>query len=125
MADDKEIKGRLQQVLSEYESNPTQLAKQFKVNQKTLNNHINGDVEVSVSTLLLILEAFPKVSADWLLRGKGSMCHQANISDSPIDARISELENENRTLKILLADKDLQIYSLQGQNRPEQKTAVG
>lgn len=125
MTDDKEIKGRLQQVLAEYESNPTQLAKQFKVNQKTLNNHINGDVEVSVSTLLLVLDAFPNVSADWLLRGKGEMHQLPAEMDSPEDAVIGKLENTIETLLDRIADYKNRIRELEAVIPIQQKTAVG
>ena len=54
-------------------SNPTQLAKKYSLNQKTLNNQINSDVQLSASTILLVLEEFNNVSAEWLLRGKGNM----------------------------------------------------
>ena len=58
MPDKEDVRKRLQQVMVEYDCNPTKLAGIYKVNQKTLNNHINGNVEVSVSTILLVLDAF-------------------------------------------------------------------
>ncbi len=121
----EDVRKRLQQIMVEYDSNPTQLAGIYKVNQKTLNNHINGNVEVSVSTILLILDAFPDLSADWLLRGKGDMRLLPDGLDDPQDMEIGKLEEENRMLKILLADRDLQIHKLQAQNQPQQKRNVG
>lgn len=67
------VKQRIREVLENKGSNPTKLSKEYSVNQKTLNNQINSDVQLSSSTLLLILNAFPDVSAEWLLRGKGDM----------------------------------------------------
>lgn len=67
------VKQRIREVLSIKESNPTKLSKDFSVNQKTLNNQINSDVQLSSSTILLILEAFPDLSAEWLMRGEGNM----------------------------------------------------
>ncbi len=68
-----EVKSRMQLVLREFSTNPTKLANEFGVNQKTLNSHINGDTAVSLSTILLILKAIPSLSAEWLLRGEGEM----------------------------------------------------
>lgn len=67
------VKQRIRDILLLKESNPTKLSKDFSVNQKTLNNQINSDVQLSSSTILLILQAFPDVSAEWLLRGEGEM----------------------------------------------------
>lgn len=71
--DELSVKQRIREVLENKGSNPTKLSKEYSVNQKTLNNQINSDVQLSSSTLLLILNAFPDVSAEWLLRGKGDM----------------------------------------------------
>ena len=98
MPDKEDVRKRLQQVMLEYDSNPTQLAGIYKVNQKTLNNHINGNVEVSVSTILLVLDAFPDLSADWLLRGKGDMHLLPGSLDDPQDQEIGRLESTVDTL---------------------------
>lgn len=60
-------------VLSSHSENPNSLARRCNANQKTLNNQINGETAVSLSTILLVLEALPDVSTEWLLRGKGDM----------------------------------------------------
>lgn len=70
---EEDVKKRIKEVLNEFSASVTQIANQFGVNQKTLNNQINDTTTLSVSTILLILEAFPDVSAEWLLRGKGEM----------------------------------------------------
>lgn len=125
MPDKEDVRKRLQQVMVEYDCNPTKLAGIYKVNQKTLNNHINGDVEVSVSTLLLVLDAFPNVSADWLLRGKGEMHQLPAEMDSPEDAVIGKLENTIETLLDRIADYKNRIRELEAVVPIQQKTAVG
>ena len=69
---EKELKERVRIALAEYSYNPTNLANKYGVNQKTLNNQINGETQMSVSTILLILDAIPEISAEWLLRGIGT-----------------------------------------------------
>ncbi len=93
---EEDVKRRIREVLAEYQSNPTQLSKQFGVNQKTLNSQINDTTTLSVSTILLILDAFPEVSAEWLLRGVGEMNGQTenNNKVSPEDAELVALSRD-------------------------------
>lgn len=49
------------------------LANQNKATQKRVSNQIKGDAEITLSTLMLLLDRFPELSADWLLRGEGDM----------------------------------------------------
>ena len=88
---EEDVKRRVREVLAEYQSNPTQLSRQFSVNQKTLNSQINDVTTLSVSTILLILKAFPDVSAEWLLRGTGNMKIQEVKNDNRISAEDAEL----------------------------------
>lgn len=113
MPDKEDVRKRLQQVMVEYDCNPTKLAGIYKVNQKTLNNHINGNVEVSVSTILLVLDAFPDLSADWLLRGKGDMHLLPGGLDDPQDTEIGKLENTVETLLDKIAGYKARINELE------------
>lgn len=94
---EEEVKIRIREILKEFSSNPTQLSKQFGVNQKTLNSQINDTTTLSVSTILLILNAFPEVSAEWLLRGNGEMKFSSDKNKSAIaqdDAELVALSRE-------------------------------
>ena len=124
---DLSVKERIREILIQKESNPTKLSKAFSVNQKTLNNQINADVQMSLSTILLILNAFEDVSAEWLLRGKGAMFlssdrglqPQQSESENSIDelkAELNQLKGENRILREMLNLK-------KGENSERSKTA--
>lgn len=91
---EKDVKMRIREVLREFSSNPTQLANQFDVNQKTLNSHINGDTSVSLSTILLILDAFPDVSAEWLLRGTGEMTSKNTFAKNYSNIKADDLDQQ-------------------------------
>lgn len=41
--------------------------------QTTVNNQLIGKRSVSIDLILNILLAFPEISSEWLLRGKGNM----------------------------------------------------
>lgn len=50
------------------------LSKQINVGQATLNKQTKDDgCGVSISTIVKTLEAYPNLSAEWLLRGEGTM----------------------------------------------------
>ena len=113
MVEVSEVKQRVQNALSIVGSNPTQLAKLFKVNQKTLNNQINGTTDLSVSTILLILEAFPQISADWLLLGTGKMEKQD----------VADLVEENKLLQAKI-DGMVEMAKAFGLNVPTPKPDI-
>ena len=91
---EEDVKLRIREVLREFSASVTQIANQFNVNQKTLNNQINDTTTLSVSTILLILEAFPEVSAEWILRGKGKMINQPVVDVTADDAELVGLSRD-------------------------------
>lgn len=106
------IKQRLKAVLEEKGCNPTQFAKIHHLNQKTVHNQINATTQVSASIILLLLDSFPDLSAEWLLRGKGDMmlkdncesalCQEENEDIQSLRDKIISLEAENKVLRELL-----------------------
>ncbi|MDD6008232.1 MAG: hypothetical protein PUC25_02375 [Prevotellaceae bacterium] len=112
------IKERMQRILTVYKSNPTQLAKLFKVNQKTLNSQINGETAVSASTLIMFLEAFD-ISAEWLMRGEGEMLRSAKVS---ADGEAEKLRMENQMLRDEIIQLHIQLAQLRAK---PQKMAAG
>lgn len=84
--------------------------------QKRLNRQLSHGATITLDTLLLILNACPGLSADWLLLGKGDMirgrCDSLTnyIIQSPTSER-NDLEITSRFLA-LLEEKDNQIDRL-------------
>ena len=95
---------------------------------KRLRRQINDDAAIPYSTIVLLLEMFPDVSAEWLVMGRGEMIrqdavthnelHQAsnnhgtiqignhnsiNSDTAALKARVAELENDKQLLQGLLA----------------------
>ena len=58
--------------------------------QQTLNNYIRGVNKLSVSFISSLLESFPDISAEWLMRGEGNMF----IADNLPSFRGDETESE-------------------------------
>lgn len=110
---EKTVKQRIRDILQKFGSNPTQLAKMYNLNQKTVHNQINENTQLSASIILLILKTYPDISAEWLLRGAGSMIVSDNtefadkLSDETgsystireLQDRIVALEAENKVLR--------------------------
>lgn len=65
-----EIAGRIREFLeSENFSNPTEFSRKIGIEEKTFLNHINLVTSVSLKTIVAILQTYPEVDANWLLRG--------------------------------------------------------
>lgn len=88
--------------------------------QKRLNRQLSHGAAITLDTILRILEAFPEVSADWLLRGSGDMYSNAggvtgaNKVTGPNATVIGKQSNElsEGFVRDLLAEKDKQIQTL-------------
>lgn len=67
------IKNRLKELLKAKKHTANSLSKALNIPQATLNLAINRDANFGIGIILLILDYFPDVSAEWLMRGKGDM----------------------------------------------------
>ena len=74
--------------------------------QNRLNRQLSHGATISLETLLLVLEACPDVSTDWLLFGRGGMTreeHGTTPDDSELCHRfLSLLEEKDRQMDQLL-----------------------
>lgn len=99
------IKQRIRNVLEKFNVTVYSLSKECCLNQKTLNNQINAETQLSASTILLVLNKFPNISAEWLLRGKGQMtideAKHSNLKEDlkTLSDRVSRLEQIIQELK--------------------------
>ena len=106
---EEDIKQRIQAILATRGLNPTSLARLSGVNQKTLNNQINSSTALSVSTILLIIEAVPDVSTEWLLKGRGQMFinKESGSSDKYFEMCKMLLDNRTRDVELYLRLADM------------------
>lgn len=74
---------RVKLVLEDKSISVNALSKQINVAQATLNPQLRGDRTLAANIVEKILTAFPDVSADWLMRGVGTMYHKEGADDSP------------------------------------------
>ena len=86
--------------------------------QKRLNRQLSHGAAITLDTLLRILQAYPEISADWLLRGSGEMYRSGITGANKVTgANATVIGQQAVTLsedfvRGLLAEKDKQIHTL-------------
>ena len=70
---DNPILQRVKEIIIRKNLSENQFCKAVGIGQPTLNASFNRNADLKSSTLTKILVAFPEVSAEWLMRGKGDM----------------------------------------------------
>ena len=122
------VKERVNELLISQSLSVRKLSEQIGIPQKTLNNQVNvsNPALLTLETILLILERFPNVSTEWLLRGNGSMFLDEKESSSDRDTtpakrtsdyRIKVIEKEDiqsndKYLDALIEEKNKRIADL-------------
>lgn len=86
---------RVKDIMDRYNISVTALSKKINVAQTTLNRQIQGEGIVSLATICSILDCFKDVSAEWLLRGEGTMIKGEN-----------EAKGESERKFVICVDKD-------------------
>ena len=74
------------------------------MNQTTLNRQLNGTNGLSCECLAAIVAAFDELSAEWLLRGKGSMGLTIDKTDEELQAVCIDQAKEILRLKLRVAE---------------------
>jgi hypothetical protein len=113
---EKEIIGKMNDFWAQSGKSKAEMSRELGVDAGTFGNILNGNRGVSVGLLAKFLETYPSVSAEWLMRGVGSMFaadghvggeNIANNNNSQINAG----DTINRLVS-LLEEKDKQINQL-------------
>lgn len=73
---------RLVQLLQSEGINPTRFAERIGVQRSSISHILSGRNKPSYDFIIKILENFPSVNPDWLLRGKGLM-YKNDIPQQP------------------------------------------
>lgn len=73
---------RVKLILEDKSISVNDLSKQINVAQATLNPQLRGDRTLAANIVEKILTAFPDVSAEWLMRGIGTMYSNQDADDS-------------------------------------------
>ena len=95
--------GEIKLIADKFELSITALSKRIGIAQQTLNRQIVGENAMSLTTVEAILSCFPEISAEWLLRGDGSMFKNENAiksNESFSEKEFVVIVDENGFLKL-------------------------
>lgn len=62
-----------------------QFCKLIGFSEQTFNHYMNGKREPSLKLLMCMLDKFPQMRAEWLMRGKGEMFNDGYSEDGNLD----------------------------------------
>lgn len=98
---------RVKEILKEKRLSETAFAKSIGMSQSTINNYMKGTNRPTLSFAEKILNAYPDISAEWLIRGSGDMylykqCDEGGGGNAPsvtcgnedINSRLQKLQDE-------------------------------
>lgn len=74
---------RIMLILENKQVSVNALSKLVDMSQTTLNTQLKGERALSANVVAKVLVAYPDVSAEWLMRGVGTMYHKEGADDSP------------------------------------------
>lgn len=100
---------RVKCLINEKARSVREFAEKIGVKQVTLNQQISGDRKLSLDIVFSILNSFPDISAEWLLRGKGNMY---NTENSIPDIKTGDMQSVYETV---VRDKDEQIEKMKAE----------
>lgn len=85
---------RVNEILNNKQVSVNALSKLAGMAQTTLNTQLRGERALSVLVIVKILEIFPDISAEWLLRGEGEM-YKPNSGSAQVEATITQSQDES------------------------------
>ena len=94
---ENDVRIRIKEVLAKEKTTVNFLATSSGTNQAKLRNQIMVSTAISLDTILLVLERFPHISAEWLLRGNGDML----ISQPQRKTITGEIRDDTETIAAL------------------------
>ena len=82
---------RFKELISAKSASVLDFSRLIGVAQTTLNSQLSNTKGVSSNVILLTLDTFPDVSAEWLLRGKGEMLIASSPNEKKEEEALAEI----------------------------------
>ena len=92
---------RITQILADKKLSVNQFSKEIGMEQTTVNRQINGQRGLSLAVVYAILHKYPEISAEWLMRGTGTMYAQPGTDNGELIALRSELHGVYKALELM------------------------
>lgn len=120
------LRDRINEVRDHYRLSNRGFAEAIGTKPAATNNYLNGTKEPSLEFVDKILSTYVDVSAEWLLRGVGSMFKEDKPTDDALlkelaDAKVKLLVQEGITKEL----RDMLLEKNNGKIAEERKSLVG
>ena len=113
---EKALTERFKDIIKFKKSSILDFSKQIGIAQTTLNCQLYSTRGISINVILLTLKTFPEISAEWLLRGEGSMIRETSpvLLSHAGQVQLDEglLESQHEKIRLLEAENNM----LKGEN---------
>ena len=121
------INERIRILCDTYSKNQSEFANKIGISTQSLSNYLNRNTKPTVDLLDAIMEAYPFISTDWLITGKGEM---SNKRQEPESENLSNMwqslkESYDKTIEDLRYTVNLQRQIINGdlgKPEPEERT---
>lgn len=120
------LRDRINEVRDHYRLSNRGFAEAVGAKPAATNNYLNGTKEPSLEFVDRILSTYVDVSAEWLLRGIGSMFKEDKPTDEALLKELAEMK-----VKLLVQDgitkelRDMLLEKNNGKIAEERKSLVG
>lgn len=120
------LRDRINEVRDHYRLSNRGFAEAIGTKPSATNNYLNGTKEPSLEFVDKILSTYVDVSAEWLLRGVGSMFKEEKPTDDALlkelaEAKVKLLVQEGITKEL----RDMLLEKNNGKIAEERKSLVG
>ena len=92
---------RISKLIESTGLNPASFAAKIGVQQMTLWGQLNGKRKLSLDSVLAILNSYPELSAEWLMRGTGEMKKGNDAQEKRLDNLVDVISMQQETIRNL------------------------
>lgn len=116
----KDLVDRINAIRTHYNMSGRALAISVDLNYTTINNYLNGTKAPSLEFVMKLLSKFEDISAEWLLRGKGAMLVDNELTNEKLEKELTETK-----VRLLVAEgvtKELREIILEKNQESSEET---
>ena len=117
--DNRGIGDRFADILKSYGYNANSFAAEVGGTTAKYYKLLNGKSKPDYDTIYSVLNKFPEISAEWLMRGEGPMKKSAILSKEDAESLIAE----NRVIKTLLREEMKSMTDFMGKTKVPTKSS--
>lgn len=101
---------RIMSILEDKQLSVNALSKMVNMSQTTLNTQLKGERTLSANVVAKVLETFPEVSSEWVMRGVGSMYRKEESAGGVEEAISANMVAEPAPTYCTQSDQDDSVW---------------